>query len=196
MEMCIRRAGVFVSMVASIPIEIRHGKDEGVSGDIQQTIQDCLSQGKQPDHEHIALLLQHVQAAETMIAVLSQALADMELERDAYMKLTHRRSEVLEQLHQATSYQTHQPDGIQLSDYQHNSPYQRLGWRYNLREFFEMNSDGWRAIVSSDSEEFLWVAYIERNGVRYYATQKFPQIQDALTWCIQEIEHQAFIDSE
>lgn len=167
-----------------------------MSGDIQQAIQDCLSQGKQPDHEHIAQLLQKLQTAETTIAVLSQALADTELERDAYMKLTHRRSEVLEKLHQISSNQTHQPGDIQLSNYQHNSPYQAHGWRYNLREFFEMNSDGWRAIVSSDSQHSMWVAYIERNGVRCYATQKFPHIQDALTWCMREIEHQAFIDSE
>ncbi|NJK81200.1 MAG: hypothetical protein HC876_01920 [Chloroflexaceae bacterium] len=63
-------------------------------------------------------------------------------------------------------------------------------WRHNVREFYERQIDGWRAIVSGDTEDPAWVAYVERGEVRIYASQTFPFIQDALNWCAEEVKQQ------
>ncbi|NJL04975.1 MAG: hypothetical protein HC911_08730 [Chloroflexaceae bacterium] len=63
-------------------------------------------------------------------------------------------------------------------------------WRHNVREFYERQQDGWRAIVSSDTEDTTWTAYVERGEVRIYASPTFPFLQDALHWGEEQIQTQ------
>ncbi len=65
-----------------------------------------------------------------------------------------------------------------------------LLWQHNVREFYERQQDGWRAIVSSDTEDTTWTAYVERGEVRIYASPTFPFLQDALRWCEEQIHTQ------
>lgn len=63
-------------------------------------------------------------------------------------------------------------------------------WKHNIREFYERQYNGWRAIVSSDTEDTTWTAYIERGEVRIYASPSFPFLRDALRWCEDQIDTQ------
>lgn len=63
-------------------------------------------------------------------------------------------------------------------------------WKHNIREFYERQYNGWRAIVSSDTEDTTWTAYIERGEVRLYASPSFPFLRDALRWCEEQIDMQ------
>ncbi len=63
-------------------------------------------------------------------------------------------------------------------------------WTHNIREFYERQYNGWRAIVSSDTEDTTWTAYIEQGEVRIYASPSFPFLRDALRWCEDQIDTQ------
>lgn len=152
-----------------------------------QQVQERLAQGKRPTMKQTEMLLSRLQVVEALLTAMSPALNDVEAERDAYTMLARTRTEMLESLsrdEQGTTSQLSQ--GLSLS-----SPLPATtNWQYNLREFFELNMQGWRAIVSSDSEDPVWIAYVERGGMRFYAPSAFDLIQDALRWCEMEIIHQ------
>lgn len=153
-----------------------------------------IAQGEQPTPGQIADLLHRLLVAEFMLKTLLLAVHDTEQERDAYAILAHHRAQMIETLQQ--SFDTIQSLPVEtFNEKQNHFPHQTRDWQYNLREFFELNSYGWRAIVTSDSEEAQWIAYIEQSGMRLYATQKYTHIQDALKWCSDEIEHQVLIAS-
>ncbi len=153
----------------------------------KQEIRNLLIHGEQPDLRQVEELLFRLEKAESMLSILSPALGDAEKERDAYALLAQSRAEFIEQMQKTLNEQNFLYDHNSLEQPQHGSQNQVMKWRYNLREFFEMNTDGWRAIVSSDSEDSSWMAYIEQSGVRFYATQKYAFVQDALWWCSAEI---------
>jgi hypothetical protein len=158
-----------------------------VNNDVIQRLREQLVAGGVPTIEQTQELLSRLQIAETMLATLYPSLGYDTTERDIYVSIARYRAEVLDDLLRCLP-QTKEPipqyapDGIGMN---HHSL-----WRYNLREFFELNDHGWRAIVSSDSEDHIWIAYIERSGVRFYAPKTFVLLQDALRWCTEEINRQ------
>ncbi len=161
-----------------------------MNDDFMQTLYACLTAGKQPTLEQTEELLRRLHIAETLLCTLCPAVGDTEEERDAYAWLAGTQTQTIEDLKhklaasvQHISHHAEHPHAI--------VPEMGTSWHYNVREFFELKAHGWRAIVSSDSEDFTWIAYIERGGVRFYAAQKYLLIQDALRWCTDEIAHHA-----
>lgn len=157
-----------------------------MSDDIIQTIQESLKAGKQITVEQGQTLLQRLELAETLLKSLCPAVTDVEKERDAYVLLSCMQNQTIEELRHRLANALHHAH----AHTEHLEPFQidvSMEWRYNVREFFEVEAHGWRAIVSSDSEDFTWIAYIEQGGVRFYAAQKYILIQDALRWCADEI---------
>ncbi len=155
--------------------------------DFIQIVQERLQQGKPPTIKQTRILLERVQAAEALMHLVQPALGDTERERDAYALLAQCRSAMIEHMRATLANQTQQPVNRQ-------TVLDKLPvWNYNLREFFEMRALGWRGVVSSDSEEPVWTAYVERADVRFYAEQRFPFVYDAFAWCEREILRQSQI---
>jgi hypothetical protein len=151
-------------------------------------VQDRFKQKKRPTLKQTKELLDRLEAAEALIGMLQPAFGDVEKERDAYALLARSRSEMLEHLYQ-TSASTEPSDDQPLDGTQEHTllPQMQANWHYNLREFFEASLSGWRAIVSSDSADDCWIAYVERGEVRFYADHTFVFVQDALAWCEAEM---------
>lgn len=165
-----------------------------MSDDVVEIVQQRLANQEQPTPQEIKALLERIHIADAFMEVCCVAVGDVEQERDAYAWLVHANKRI--QAHLRDEGESENDDSlhhISLENMQESySYYYPSKWKYNIREFFEKQIQGWRAIVSSNSEDHLWVAYVERQGVRFYATKRYRLIQDALNWCVEEVAWRSY----
>jgi hypothetical protein len=160
-----------------------------------ETIQARLSQRKRPTLQHTAWLLQEIDELSTLLDLTLAELNEVEHERNTYAALARLRRSMSQAIATATQHASPVAAGSAAAEVAdtpaaHTARAYTDGWNYNVREFFEAHIQGWRAIVSSDSEEHEWIAYVEHGGTRIYANQPFALLQEAFDWCKAEINRQ------